>query len=197
MPGIRCQVLGFGCWTNFRRAKCKGQKEYPLSITLYPLPFLLSDTRHLTPIFQVPGHSQICPTAGSAAIVPEPDARRAILPTFQPLRRHKMSRKGRIGNWRVVRAKGKPGKSESAPKRKVLRNHWRRWRWSLARKQPQQFPLEGCEGNLPHGLARIHQDVPAARKLRSIQAKYFPHAASQTIAPHRFAQTDRRGDAQA
>ncbi len=61
----------------------------------------------------------------------------------------------------------------------------------------RKFPLERHEGDLPHCLAGIYQDVPAARQIRSIQPEHFPHAPPQAIAPHRIPQPHRRGDPQA
>ena len=64
-------------------------------------------------------------------------------------------------------------------------------------KQPQQFPLERGEGDFPHRLAGIDQDVPAARKVRPIQPEHFAHSPPQAIAPDSIPQTHRRGDSQA
>ena len=64
-------------------------------------------------------------------------------------------------------------------------------------KQLQQFLLEPGEGDFPHRLARIDQQVPAARKVGAIQPKHFPHPPTQAIAPHSFPQAHGRGDSQA
>jgi len=64
-------------------------------------------------------------------------------------------------------------------------------------KQPQQFPLERGEGDLPHRLARIHQDVPTARKVHAMQTEHFAHAPPQAIACDSVPHPHRRGDSQA
>ena len=64
-------------------------------------------------------------------------------------------------------------------------------------KQPQQFPLKRGEGDFSHRLARIHQDVPAARKVRPIQPEHFAHSPPQAIAPDSIPQSHWRGDPQA
>jgi len=61
-------------------------------------------------------------------------------------------------------------------------------------KQTQQFPFEHGEGDSPHRLAGIDQDVPAARKVSPIQPEDFAHSPPQAIAPDSIPQTHRRGD---
>jgi len=65
------------------------------------------------------------------------------------------------------------------------------------RKQAHQFPLERDERDFPHGRARVHQDVPAARKVGTIQPEYFPYSPPQAVAHHSIPHPHRRGDAQA
>jgi len=64
-------------------------------------------------------------------------------------------------------------------------------------KQAQQFPLEHGEGDFPHRLARIDQDVPATRKVLAIQPEHFAHSPAQAIAADRIPKAHWRGDSDA
>ncbi len=159
---------------------------------------LAPDTWHLIPIFPAPGHSRnFCSKAGSEAIAPKPCVHLSTLPIFRPLQRRKLSRKGETGKRRAWWAKGTPGKNGSGTKSKASRFGLRRQRWGLLGKQPKEFPLQSREGNLSRRLARIHQKVPPARKIRPIQPEHFAHSSAQAIALHGIPQAHRRGDSQA
>jgi hypothetical protein len=156
----------------------------------------------LAPAFQVRGHIQKGPRAGSVAAVRAPSARLSIPPTSRPLHRHKRNRKDRNGKPRGARVRGPFDRNESVRAQRTSRGPLRRRDLRLpplrrqAGKHSQQFPLERCKGDTRDRFSRIHQDIPSPGKVRAIQPEYFAHAALQAIAQHGAPYARGHGDPQ-